>query len=254
MAKFFRSMGSGIEEQIAASLGDVVLGKEHWVGSDLGQHVLMVWRRAVKRGVDLIASGVLLCMSLPLFLVVAVTVKVSSKGPVFFRQERVGQGGRCFRIWKFRTMRQDNSEEEHREFIHCLLNEGDEEEEDRIAMLAKYIDYLDKRTTKVGRFLRASSLDELPQLINVFLGEMSLVGPRPHPEYEVKEYKEWYHRRLDVKPGLTGWSKLNLRCTPRNYEESILFDLWYVDHWSLGLDLRIFLMTVPFVLLMKDAR
>ena len=151
-------------------------------------------------------------------------------------------------------MRQDNSEEEHREFIHCLLNEGDEEEEDRIAMLAKYIDYLDKRTTKVGRFLRASSLDELPQLINVFLGEMSLVGPRPHPEYEVKEYKEWYHRRLDVKPGLTGWSKLNLRCTPRNYEESILFDLWYVDHWSLGLDLRIFLMTVPFVLLMKDAR
>ena len=90
-------------------------------------------------------------------------------------------------------------------------------------------------------------------LFNIFLGEMSFVGPRPHPVYEVEEYKEWYKRRLNVKPGLTGWSKLNLRLTPKNYEEAILYDLWYVDHWSLGLDIRIILLTIPFVLLMKDA-
>jgi lipopolysaccharide/colanic/teichoic acid biosynthesis glycosyltransferase len=96
-------------------------------------------------------------------------------------------------------------------------------------------------------------MDELPQLFNIFLGHMSFVGPRPHPDYEVCEYKEWYNRRLEVKPGLTGWSKLNLRLTPQNYEESIMYDIWYVDHWSLWMDMKIIMKTIPFVLSMEDA-
>jgi len=147
----------------------------------------------------------------------------------------------------------DNNNDEHRQYIQYLLKEGSEAE-GQIDLLSKYVDHVDKRTSPVGRFLRATSLDEVPQLLNIIKGDMSLVGPRPHPVYEVREYKEWYKRRLNVKPGLTGWSKLNLRCTPKNYEESILYDLWYVDHWSLTLDIRILIMTIPFVILRKDAR
>jgi lipopolysaccharide/colanic/teichoic acid biosynthesis glycosyltransferase len=205
----------------------------------------------IKRTIDFIASCILIVMSAPIFLIITILIKISSKGPVFFRQERVGYQGKIFNIWKFRTMRQENSESEHRDIIQGLLQK--EEHIDGTDLLTQYITYIDSRTTKIGRFLRATSLDELPQLFNIFTGDMSLVGPRPHPLYEVEEYKKWYHRRLAVKPGLTGWSKLNLRCTPQNYEEAILYDLWYVDHWNLILDLRILFMTIPFVLMMKDA-
>ena len=150
-------------------------------------------------------------------------------------------------------MKEEDQESEHKEYIQYLLNEENENGE-RTDILHKYVLFLDGRITRVGRFLRLTSLDELPQLINIFAGNMSFVGPRPHPIYEVEEYKEWYHRRLDVKPGLTGWSKLNLRCTPKNYEESILYDLWYVDNQSILLDLRIIIKTIPFVLSMKDAQ
>jgi lipopolysaccharide/colanic/teichoic acid biosynthesis glycosyltransferase len=148
-------------------------------------------------------------------------------------------------------MHSQNSENEHRQYVESLLDQNDQKNNEEL--LEKYVEYLDRRITKVGRFLRASSLDELPQLFNILMGDMSLVGPRPHPAYEVNSYKKWYRRRLNVKPGLTGWSKLNLRFTPENYEEAVLYDLWYVDNWSIGLDFRILLMTIPFVLSMKDA-
>ena len=149
-------------------------------------------------------------------------------------------------------MRYMSNEQEHKDYVKYLLKEGTDAPSQG-ELVANYINHVEGRTTRLGRFLRASSLDELPQLINILVGEMSMVGPRPHPVYEVNEYKSWYKRRLDVKPGLTGWSKLNLRLTPNNYEEAILYDLWYVDNWTIGLDLRIILLTVPFIIFNRDA-
>lgn len=199
----------------------------------------------------MVFSVICLVMALPLFLLVAAAIKLTSKGPVFFRQERVGIQNSKFKIWKFRTMTVEDSKPEHQSFVKNLLNNDQENETDQL--VDQYMSYIERRTTPIGIFLRESSLDELPQLLNIFKGDMSFVGPRPHPVYEVDEYKSWYRRRLDVKPGLTGWSKLNLRLTPKNYEESILYDLWYVDHWKFLLDIRIILMTVPFVLSRQDA-
>ncbi|MBN1551064.1 sugar transferase [bacterium] len=201
--------------------------------------------------IDILCASIFILISLPTLVLIALSIKLSSKGPVFFTQERIGLNGKKFKIYKFRTMRPESSQEEHQEYIQNLLKEDYNVENDKV--LKDYFEYIDNRTTPVGKFLRATSLDELPQLFNIFSGKMSLVGPRPHPVYEVEEYKQWYRRRLCVKPGLTGWSKLNLRLTPKNYEESILYDLWYVDNWSVLLDLQIILMTVPFVLSMKDA-
>ncbi|MFH1940575.1 MAG: sugar transferase [bacterium] len=252
LPKLFRYFGTAIEDGITASFSDVAMERDSLMEGSLKDYLTMALQGLVKRGLDFIISGVLLLMSLPLFVVIAILIKIDTGGPVFFRQKRAGNRGKTFIIWKFSSMRQENSEDEHRQYVKYLLSESTCAE-DRVDLLAGYIDYVDGRTTKIGRFLRSTSLDELPQLINIFLGDMSLVGPRPHPVYEVTEYKEWYRRRLDVKPGLTGWSKINLRCTPKNYEESILFDLWYVDHWSLGLDVRIMLKTIPFVMKTKDA-
>jgi lipopolysaccharide/colanic/teichoic acid biosynthesis glycosyltransferase len=204
-----------------------------------------------KRIFDVVFSILLIIFSIPVLGLIAAAVKFTSTGPVFFRQQRAGIKGKHFEIWKFRTMSVESSKREHQQFVQDLLK--DEENEKSEELLKEYLSYLDKRLTPIGRFLRTSSLDELPQLFNIFMGDMSFVGPRPHPVYEVDEYKEWYKRRLHVKPGLTGWSKINLRLTPKNYEEAILFDLWYVDHWSFFLDLRIMLLTIPFVLSMKDA-
>ena len=239
-----------IEESINASLWNITLS-DNDEDLSLYQKAVLYTRKIVKRLIDITISSILIIFSLPLLLIIALAVKLTSSGSIFFRQERIGYRGKLFKIWKFRTMKPEDTKEEHQKYIQFLLKENYNVDNDEL--LAKYIAYVDERITKIGQFLRASSLDELPQLFNIFLGDMSFVGPRPHPVYEVEEYKEWYKRRLNVKPGLTGWSKLNLRLTPKNYEEAILYDLWYVDHWSLSLDIRIILLTVPFVLLMKDA-
>ena len=253
MPKFIRSLSSTIDEGIMSSFGDVVFRKETVLEKDRTDPLTTRIQRVIKRGMDIFFSIVLLVVSLPLFILISATIKIFTGGAVFFRQERVGFRGKTFTIWKFSTMRPDHSEDDHRAYIRELLDEGNESGEN-VQLISKYIDYVDSRTTKIGRFLRATSLDELPQLFNILKGNMSLVGPRPHPVYEVDEYKEWYRRRLSVKPGLTGWSKINLRLTPKNYEESILYDLWYVDNWNVWLDVRIVLMTVPFILSSKEAR
>lgn len=239
-----------IEDSINASLWNFTLAG-HSENLSLFQKAIFYTRKSGKRIIDIIISSMLILFSLPLLAIIALVIKLTSEGSIFFHQERIGYRGKPFKIWKFRTMKTESTKEEHQRYIKFLLKENYNVDNDEL--LAKYIAYVDERITKIGKFLRASSLDELPQLFNIFLGDMSFVGPRPHPIYEVDEYKEWYKRRLNVKPGLTGWSKLNLRLTPKNYEEAILYDLWYVDNWSLGLDLRIILLTVPFVLLMKDA-
>lgn len=251
--KYVRDIGSNIEEGIVSAFTNVSVGKGALVQDRRAELLFFGIRQLFKRVGDVIFSSILIVIGIPFFILIAVGIKLTSPGPVFFRQVRIGHRNRPFSIWKFRTMHHEKSEDDHKSYIKHLLTEGSEAENDP-ELVEKYIDHVQNKTTWFGRFLRATSLDELPQLFNIWMGDMSLVGPRPHPTYEVDEYKDWYRRRLEVKPGLTGWSKINLRCTPKNYEESILYDLWYVDHWSLHLDLKIFLLTVPFVILMKDAR
>lgn len=210
------------------------------------------FQTGIKRLIDFSFSMVFLLTAWPLLFLISATVKLSSPGPVFFRQERVGFRGKSFLIYKFRTMFHTDSQKDHKAYIRYLLHEGIGAES-KPELLERYINHVQSYVTPVGAVLRATSLDELPQMMNIVSGRMSLVGPRPHPVYEVQSYKPWYFRRLEVKPGLTGWSKINLRLTPENYEESILYDLWYVDHWRLLLDFKIILMTIPYVLSMRNA-
>jgi lipopolysaccharide/colanic/teichoic acid biosynthesis glycosyltransferase len=249
---FIRSRIHTLEENIYASFSDVIVEGKSISQKESSRNNYLVWKYSIKRFMDLSLSGILLIVSFPLFIIIAVLIKLTSKGPVLFRQTRIGLKGKSFQIYKFRTMKFQSNEQEHSEYVKYLLKEGTEAPT-RADLVGNYIALVEQKTTPFGRLLRASSLDELPQLINILSGNMSLVGPRPHPVYEVNEYKKWYRRRLDMKPGLTGWSKLNLRMTPNNYEEAILYDLWYIDNWSIRLDVRIVLLTIPFVLFGNDA-
>ena len=251
MAQLFENLTSQLENSIHASFTEFSFSSGVLSRKQSLQKWFAGYQAVIKRTVDIVVSFLFILAGLPMMGMIALVIKLTSKGPVFFLQERIGYHGKSFWIIKFRTMHTENPQEEHRGYIKNLLNEDFSVDPEKV--ISDYFTYVDRRTTPLGRLLRASSLDEIPQLFNILLGHMSLVGPRPHPVYEVQEYKEWYRRRLHVKPGLTGWSKLNLRLTPQNYEESILYDLWYVDNWSNGLDLKILLMTVPFVLSMKDA-
>lgn len=200
----------------------------------------------IKRGIDIVLSLIFIVIALPIMLLIALAIKISSSGPILFKQERIGLKGKPFKIFKFRTMRDGNNEKDHADYVKKLLTEECPKYPKQ--GVQHYFEYVNSRTTAIGKFLRTSSLDELPQFFNILIGDMSLVGPRPHTLYEIREYKDWYKRRLDVKPGLTGWSKLNLRLTPQNYEEAVLYDLWYIDNWSNWLDIKIIFMTIPFVI------
>ncbi|MDG5466851.1 sugar transferase [Deltaproteobacteria bacterium IMCC39524] len=184
---------------------------------------------------DRVAAACGLMFLAPLFVALALVIKFSSKGPVFFRQERSGLNGRLFTLLKFRTM-VENAEE-----LKAAL--ADQNEVDGPVFKIK----ADPRITMVGRFLRRTSLDELPQLINILRGEMSLVGPRPPIPAEVKDYQPWQRRRLSMRPGLTCIWQVSGR-------NNITFDRWmeldleYIDHWSIGLDARLLFRTVPAVL------
>jgi len=179
----------------------------------------------VKRILDLILGIIGLILTSPLWLYVIIRIKAEDRGPVFFVQERVGKNGKLFRMYKFRSM------------IVGAEKKG----------LGVFIRTDDERITRIGKFIRKTSIDELPQLINVLKGEMSIVGPRPTLEYQVKRYNEEQKRRLSVKPGITGWAQINGR-NNMTWPEKIKLDLWYVDHWSIGLDLKIIGRTIWFVL------
>lgn len=198
------------------------------------QHSRMAgWPIVAKRAFDLLGAFLLFLTFSPLFFLIAVLIKATSPGPVFFVQERVGQNKRLFRMYKFRTMVQGA---EHRlaELEH--LNEVD-------GPVFKIRD--DPRLTPVGGWLRRTSLDELPQLINVLLGDMSLVGPRPLPVRDYQGFnQDWHRRRFSVRPGLTCLWQINGRSN-LSFEEWMSLDMYYIDHWSLGLDLKILLLTFP---------
>ena len=196
------------------------------------------WSRAMKRALDIIGSLFAIAIFSPIFLTIACAVKLTSKGPVLFRQQRVGQYGSRFTFLKFRSMYTNNSSEMHKEYVKKLIAGQAEKKEGGVFKITD-----DPRITAVGRGLRRTSLDELPQFLNVLRGEMSLVGPRPPLPYEVESYDVWHRRRLlEAKPGITGLWQVTGRCRTR-FDEMVRLDLQYARRQSLLLDLKILLRT-----------
>jgi len=207
---------------------------------------------AIKRLMDIVGSLTAIVLFAPLFLLVAVLVKLGSKGPVLYKQERLGQFGNPFSFLKFRSMYANNDPKIHQEFMKRVIS-GDHDGETEGEEKKVYKMTNDPRITRVGRFLRRTSLDELPQLFNVLSGEMSLVGPRPPLAYECQEYEIWHRRRvLEVKPGMTGLWQVKGRSRVR-FDDMVRLDLQYVRTWSLWLDIQILLKTPLAVLLGGDA-
>jgi exopolysaccharide biosynthesis polyprenyl glycosylphosphotransferase len=195
---------------------------------------------AIKRAIDVIVSAVALTLLAPLLLVTAAAVVLTSRGPVLFEQERVGLHGRIFRMLKFRSMVPDA------ERLKAGLVGANERSGPAFKMKR------DPRVTRVGRFIRKYSIDELPQLINVLRGDMSLVGPRPTVPSEVALYEAWQRRRLSVRPGLTCVWQVSGR-DQISFATWMLLDMRYIDHWNLGQDLRLLLQTLPVVLTGRGA-
>jgi lipopolysaccharide/colanic/teichoic acid biosynthesis glycosyltransferase len=195
-----------------------------------------------KRATDLLMTVVGLVFAAPLMLLIALAIKLDSRGPVFFRQRRVGLGGRDFMMWKFRSM-QPEAEAEQARLAH--LNAYPDRR------LFKVRD--DPRITRVGRVLRRFSLDELPQLFNVMAGDMSLVGPRPPLPAEVGRYEPRHFVRLSVVPGLTGPWQVGGRNLIQDFEQIVTMERGYIDNWSLSLDLAIMARTVGVVISGKGA-
>ena len=195
-----------------------------------------------KRVMDIVGSSVALALLAPVFLLVAALVKLSSRGPILFKQERLGQFGKSFTFLKFRSMYANNDRKIHQEFMRRVIK-GDHDGKVDGASKAVYKMTNDPRITKIGSFLRRTSLDELPQFINVLKGDMSLVGPRPPIAYECKEYDIWHRRRvLEIKPGITGLWQIKGRSRVR-FDDMVRLDLQYVRTWSLWLDLQILAQT-----------
>ena len=191
-----------------------------------------MYRHFFKRFLDILLSIIALVLSAPIWLIAMIAIKLDSKGPILFRQTRLGRGGKEFRMLKFRSMVPDA---EH-------------------SGSGVYSDRDDDRVTRVGRFLRATSIDELPQLFNILKGDMSLIGPRPpltyHP-WRLAEYTKEQLHMFDVRPGITGWAQVHGR-KDVEWHERIRLNNWYVDHMSFGLDCKIFFMTIGKVLSNAD--
>jgi exopolysaccharide biosynthesis polyprenyl glycosylphosphotransferase len=199
----------------------------------------------LKRVFDIAFSGLIMVFGLPFYMLIALLIKMTSDGPVLFVQERVGVDGEPFRLYKFRTMMNGNSDKVHRAFAEEFIKGNMKEEEQSDSNVFKI--KKDPRVTSIGRFLRKTSLDELPQFINVLKGEMSVVGPRPPLTYEIDHYQEWHKKRLAVKPGLTGLWQVSGRSTVP-FDEMVMLDLYYIENWSLLLDMKIVMSTVPVML------
>jgi exopolysaccharide biosynthesis polyprenyl glycosylphosphotransferase len=197
----------------------------------------------VKRVIDIAGSSLLLLVLLPLWTAIALAIKLTSKGPVIFRQERLGQFGTRFNCLKFRTMYTNNDSRIHKEYVQKFISSSRKKAKPTDDERAIYKITDDPRVTPLGGFLRKTSLDELPQFWNVLRGEMSLVGPRPPVPYEFQVYDIWHRRRiLEVKPGITGLWQVNGRSRTR-FDEMVRLDLQYTQSWSIWLDLRILVAT-----------
>lgn len=197
----------------------------------------------VKRVIDIVGSALALILTMPLLYIIGIAIKLSSKGPVLFRQRRVGQYGKRFTLFKFRSMQADNDHNIHKAFVTQMIaseaaHTATSKNGEKVYKLTN-----DSRITPVGKFLRRTSLDEFPQFLNVLLGDMSLVGPRPAVRYEVAAYQTWHRRRvLEFKPGITGLWQVAGRSRVK-FDEMVRMDLRYAASWSIWLDLKILLLT-----------
>lgn len=206
---------------------------------------------AIKRGIDILGSALLLVLLSPILGAIALAIKLTSRGPVIFQQDRLGQFGKRFKCLKFRTMCVDNNHQIHREYVQDFIAGKAEGQEKAGAAAVVYKITNDPRVTPIGRFLRKTSLDEFPQFWNVLRGEMSLVGPRPPVPYEFEVYDFWHRRRvLEVKPGVTGLWQVTGR-SRTCFDDMVRLDLRYSRSWSIWLDLRILLAT-PRAVFMGD--
>ncbi len=202
--------------------------------------VITGWNYVIKRVTDILLAGTAGLILLPLVLMIAAAIKVDSRGPVIFSQTRVGRNGRTFRCHKFRSM-VDGADQ---------MVEGMASLNEATGPLFKVRE--DPRRTRVGSFLRRWSLDELPQLWNVLMGEMSVVGPRPNLPEEVAQYQEWHKKRLLVSPGITGLWQVSGR-SDLTFDEMVLLDVYYVENWNVGVDIGILLRSIPAVLRARGA-
>ena len=195
---------------------------------------------ALKRAMDIVLSLATLVALFPLLVVIAIAVKIDSSGPVLFRQERLGRGRKPFTMYKFRSMIVDSGDALHREAVKRTA-----ESHRRDITVFKSLD--DPRVTGVGRFIRAWNLDELPNLLNILRGEMSIVGPRPALDYELPYYKDWFLRRFSVRPGLTGLWQVK-RADAEDFDEMISMDVEYTERMSLWLDIKLIALTIPSII------
>lgn len=197
---------------------------------------MKTYQRIVKRVVDIALSSILPFLFLPIMVIIALVIKLESEGPIIFRQKRVGQNGRLFTLYKFRTMVR-GAEKLKEKYLH--LNEAK-------PPLFKIKN--DPRLTRIGKLLRDTNLDELPQLINVLKGDMSIVGPRPALPEEVEQYESWQKKRLLAKPGITSFWHVSLtyKMSGRKayFDDWVLFDVCYIDNYSFSLDLKILFLTI----------
>lgn len=208
------------------------------------------FERFLKRGLDIVGAMFAIALLSPVFAVVALIVKLTSEGPVLFRQKRIGQFGEAFTFLKFRSMKVNNDASAHQEYVKKLIAGGAEKQESgsgaKVFKIAN-----DPRITPIGRFIRKTSLDELPQFFNVLRGDMSLVGPRPPVPYEYECYDIWHRKRVfEVKPGITGLWQVTGR-SRTSFDDMVRLDLKYVRSWSLWLDVKILLRT-PWVMVTGD--
>lgn len=229
---------------VAGPTNDVPLAAETGDVAHLG-----IWSRGAIRAVDLTIAILTLILLSPFLLVIALAIRLTSPGPALLRQTRVGLHRTPFVMLKFRTMQWDNDDSAHRAFVRAEMTGGEPEarEEPRLHKLGA-----DPRVTPLGAHLRRLSVDELPQLINVVLGQMSLVGPRPALPWEVPLYEPWHYVRFEAKPGITGLWQVSGR-SHLSMRDALALDADYIAHRSLGLDLTIILRTVPKVLSRRGA-
>ncbi len=209
--------------------------------------------RMGKRVIDFTVALFLIVLSLPLMIIIGIAVKLTSPGPILFRQERVGKGGEPFTFVKFRSMTHKADTAIHEAYMRKLIRgevgsgAGDEGADGSLYKLNN-----DPRVTEFGRFLRKTSLDELPQLLNVLAGSMSLVGPRPPIAYEVSAYRSWHMQRLRIKPGVTGLWQVSGR-SATTFDEMVRLDIEYIQKRSFALDMQILLRTIPAALNTRTA-
>jgi exopolysaccharide biosynthesis polyprenyl glycosylphosphotransferase len=241
--KFSLPTSDELTTLLSTGAGDIAVTEWPFTFEILNRSQMRSLQLKLKRLIDIVGSITGIVLTVPLMLIISVIVKLTSSGPVLFRQERLGFLGKPFTFNKFRSMKVDSDDFIHKDYVTKLINGEHDSINKGTADQPLYKITDDPRITLFGKFLRKSSLDELPQLFNVLKGDMSLVGPRPPIAYECDVYKRWHCRRvLEVKPGITGLWQVSGRSTT-TFDEMVRLDLAYVRNWSLWLDIKIILKT-----------